>query len=127
MKFSLRGSVFRADCSATDVAPLLEPANFDLAPGAHQAVKVSVTPDKSFEAGRVYGSAVTIAGRYEECVQLRVRVHPSREPCCPVEHGEIPRHIRAHQWFDHFQCEELCFEPVSATRQPAPAPSPKHR
>ena len=118
-KFHLEGRAFRSSCSTTDVMPQLSPASFELAPGAHQAVKVSVTPDATFESERDYESTVTLTGRYVESIHLRVRVHAPDTPCCAIEHGEIPRRIRAHNWFDHFQCEQLCFEPAPQTRQPA--------
>ena len=119
-KFTLRAGAFRADCAATEVMPQLEPASFELAPGAHPVVRISVKVNGSFEPGREYQSTVTIAGRYEDCAQLRLRVHRVRTPCCVIDHGEIPRRIRAHNWFDHFQCEQLCFEPAGQLRQPVP-------
>jgi len=120
VKFHLAGTVFRSACSATDVVPQLTPASFDLAPGEHQSVKVTVAPNATFEPDSDYASTVTVTGRYAEKVHLRLRVHAADSPCCAIDHGEIPRRIRAHHWFDHFQCEQLCFEPVGQTRQPAP-------
>ncbi len=111
-QFSLSGDEFRAASDLSSVKPALNPASFTLQPGESQRVEVSVQVGESMDPDQTYHSEVKIAGRYEQCVRLVVHVRRRLFPNCRVDHGEIPTRIRAHRWYDHFQCEELCFEPV---------------
>lgn len=121
VKISLEAGTFRSDGSDSGVAAKLSPESLTLQPQQTQAVTVTVTPGESFEPNRVYTATVAVNGRYADCAKLRLRVHAADTPVCTLEHGEIPTRIRAHNWFDHFQCEELCYEPVSQRRDPAKA------
>lgn len=122
--FALTAGSFRSSRNNSGVTPQLNPSTFSLAPGESKTVTVSVAVDGEFHADELYESELKIAGRYEQCVRLSLQVRPQRTPHCEVEHGEIPTRIVAHHWYDHFQCEELCFEPVTVGR-PAPKPDTK--
>lgn len=114
VNFGLEASDFTSDQGDSGVAPTMTPENFSLAPGETKKVAVSVQIGKSFDANERYRSEITVRGRYEQCVQLSLYVRRRQTPHCKVDHGEIPKRIVAHHWYDHFQCEELCFEPVKA-------------
>ncbi len=110
--FVLSADSFRSVQENTPVKPQLAPARFLLAPGEMKKVVVTVKVLDALDPNENYQSEVKIAGRYEQCVRLSLFVRKKIEPFCKVEHGEIPTRIVAHHWYDHFQCEELCFEPI---------------
>jgi len=85
------------------------PANSQLAPNASVVLKVSFTAASAFQLGQIYGAELLIHGAYEQCVCLTCEVPCERTEHCEVEQGDLPKRIRAHQWQDHFQCEEPCF------------------
>jgi hypothetical protein len=73
------------------------------------------------QAGAQYVAEVRIVGAYEQCVRLVLDVAakgavvdcgPSR---CEVAAGDLPVRIRAHRWYDHFQCTEPCTELLPRT------------
>lgn len=117
--FNLSADEFRAATDLSTVKPSLAPASFTLQPGDTQRVEVAVQVEESMDPDQTYRTEVKIAGRYEQCVRLVVHVRRKLHPYCKVEHGEIPKRIVAHHWYDHFQCEELCFEPVRQRLQRA--------
>ena len=119
--FSLSADEFRAERDLSTVKPTLNPSSFTLKAGESQRVDVAVQLDESMDPNQTYRTEVKIAGRYEQCVRLIVHLRRKLHPNCKVEHGEIPTRIRAHHWYDHFQCEELCFEPVQRRLQREPA------
>ncbi len=110
--FHFEAETFHGPSGDTGMKPVVEPASAPLAPGQSVVVKVSVAPSNTFETGVAYHGRVLIRGAYEQCVCLALRVEPRSAPHCEVAQGAIPTHVRAHHWYDHFQCEELCFEPV---------------
>lgn len=66
---------------------------------------------KSFGGGN-YHTRIKVAGAYEQFILVYLTVRPHQDYCCSIEQGEIPKHIKAHRWYHHFQCEEPCFEAV---------------
>jgi hypothetical protein len=85
-------------------------------------VEVSATVPDEFVDGD-YVAEVFITGSYEQCVELRLGVVPSQKcppgkpRCfCDVVQGDPPVRIRAHRWYDHFQCTEPCGTRARATR-----------
>ncbi|MBL3591571.1 MAG: hypothetical protein JMN24_17575 [gamma proteobacterium endosymbiont of Lamellibrachia anaximandri] len=110
--FSLSADAFHNDQSNSSIKPELNPASFHLAAGDSITVQVSIDVGNTFVPDDAYESEIRVAGRYEQCVRLGLFVRRRMTPHCRVEQGEIPTRIVAHQWYDHFQCEELCFEPV---------------
>lgn len=121
ISFQLDASDFTSDQGDSGIEPALSPSSFSLAPGATKKVSVSVQVGNGFEANEQYESEIKIRGRYEQCVRLNLYVRRRQTPHCKVEHGEIPRRIVAHHWYDHFQCEELCFEPITQSTGSVPA------
>lgn len=113
--FTITSGTFCANNDNSGITPQFTPASFALAPGETRAVGVIIKAEGSFDPSTTYTSQVKVRGRYEQCVRLKLRVKRKSTPCCSVEHGEIPKHIVAHNWYDHFQCEELCFQPVHRT------------
>ena len=68
-----------------------------------------------------YNAEIVVHGAYEQCVRVRLRVQCKKtcgdEHCtCDVVQGDPPVRIRAHHWYDHFQCTEPCVD--SGRRQP---------
>src|SRR5438105_1314561 len=88
--------------------PKVTPATAVLQPGESISVTAELTVTEPFQAGAVYESEVVITGSYEQCVCLTLCVDPETVCQCSVEQGDPPVRVRAHQWYDHFQCVELC-------------------
>lgn len=116
-QFGLGAKTLSSPDGDTGVAPKLDKNHVTLAPGQEATIHVKIEVGEPFHAHRTYTSEILIRGRYEQCVLVRLDVVPQQRPHCNVEHGEIPTRIRAHQWYDHFQCEEPCFEPIRAKDQ----------
>jgi hypothetical protein len=62
-----------------------------------------------------YEAEIVVRGAYEQCIRVLLRVtrRPSCGPdlphCrCEITQGDPPVRIRAHHWYDHFQCSEPC-------------------
>jgi hypothetical protein len=114
--FALSATPFEGPSGISGASATVSPANIHLNAGGSATVKVEFVVPKTFAAGDAYDAEVRVLGLYEQCVRLRLHVRPV--PHCAVKQGEIPTHIRAHRWYEHFQCEELCFEPAHAVRHP---------
>jgi hypothetical protein len=122
--FTFQAGSFQGSSGDTGVVPTLSPAAATLKPNESVVVGVGLEVGESFQPGQDYDSEVLIRGAYEQCVTLKLHVQPARATHCEVRQGEIPTRIRAHHWYDHFQCEELCFEPV--TQRPPGTDNPTH-
>jgi hypothetical protein len=111
--FTIAATPFQGPDGATAVTASIAPASVSL--NANQSATIAVDLDVSnvFDVGSNYSAEVTLTGQYEQCVELRLCVRPTRTHHCDVRQGDIPTHIRAHRWYDHFQCEEPCFEPAT--------------
>jgi hypothetical protein len=59
-----------------------------------------------------YKTKILVAGAYEQCVCVTLQVQDKQYCECHITQGEIPTHTHTHNWYDHFQCEEPCFEPA---------------
>lgn len=59
-------------------------------------------------AGPLEDAEVLIQGAFVQRVCMKLHAHPIRVAHCTVEQGDPPVRIRAHQWWDHFQCTEPC-------------------
>ena len=96
----------------------LEPVSLSLAAGQSGHVNASFTvPDAP--RGE-YHAEIVVKGAYEQCVCVTLKVQCEKtcgEECCTCEvvQGDPPVRIRAHHWYDHFQCTEPCRDPQ---RQP---------
>lgn len=88
--------------------PTVTPTTVFLQSGESISVKAELTVTELFQVGTVYDSEVVITGAYEQCVCLTLCVDPESVCHCSVEQGDPPVRVRAHQWYDHFQCVEPC-------------------
>ncbi len=90
----------------------LQPSSLVLKPGESGISMASITVPEKTPAGDYYAE-ILVRGQYEQCVRVALTVRSTRQCICEVAQGEIPVRIRAHRWYDHFQCIEPCFEPIS--------------
>jgi hypothetical protein len=97
------------------------PATATLQPGQSIVVSATFTPTSAFQVGETYESEMLIRGGYEQCVCFSLAVVSEQHTHCEVEQADPPLHIKAHHWYDHFQCVEPCF-PLHR-REPDPAQS----
>jgi hypothetical protein len=111
--FAIGAGPFQGPSGNTGVSVSPAPAAVNLPANQSTTIVVTFQVPATFTAGSIYSSEMTVTGLYEQCVKvtLRVRATPP-EPHCDVKQGEIPKRIRAHHWYEHFQCEEPCFEPA---------------
>lgn len=113
--FQFAATTLKSGGDDSGVSPKLQPASAILKPGESVLVAVGISLSQGFETGRTYTGEITIRGVYEQCVRVSVDVQPQARPHCDVQQGEMPMRVRAHHWYDHYQCEEPCFEPVGRT------------
>ena len=116
ISYSLAATPLESCEGPTETTPQLEPNSGRVAPGESLHVQVLLTADKSWRRGDTYESEIKIRGKYERCVCVHVEVACTQEACCKVEMGEIPKSVHADNWTKHFQCTELCFEPIDSPR-----------
>lgn len=95
----------------TDEVVTVEPNKKVLLPEQSLKAKVSFTIPKDFGGG-IYKTRIKVAGAYEQYILICLNVKAQQDCCCAFDQGEIPTHIKKHEWFNHFQCEEQCFEPI---------------
>jgi hypothetical protein len=89
----------------------LNPAHLELSGGAADFVKASMTIPDKFPVGR-YQTKILVIGAYEQYIDVELRVCSQQDRILEVAQGDIPVHIKAHRWYDHFQCVEPCFPPA---------------
>jgi hypothetical protein len=107
--------------AGTIAALTVTPAQLTLAPGRSGLAQGTLTVPETAAEGR-YEGEILIRGAYEQCVCVQVKVRGTRKctcgqrvcrcgrQCCMCEvvQGDPPVRIRAHYWYDHFQCTERC-------------------
>ncbi len=109
--FSLEATPF----PCTDKKVAITPDSKNLAPGETLKAVISFTIPEEL-AGSTFSVAVKIKGKYEQYLKIVLCVKPRQHCCTSVEQGEIPKHIKAHHWYHHFQCEEPCFDALPDKR-----------
>lgn len=85
------------------------PPNATLQPGQSTFITAQFTPTAAFQPGETYHAEVLIQGAYEQCVCFQFTPIREGHAECEVAQGDPPTRLRAHQWYDHFQCSEPCF------------------
>jgi hypothetical protein len=99
----------------------LEPASLSL-PAGHSGVVNGTFTVPKVDTGD-YESEILVQGAYEQCVRVILKIR-SEKTCgddrctCEVVQGDPPVRIRAHHWYDHFQCTEPCVERRGNDRDP---------
>jgi hypothetical protein len=110
--YALDATDFRQGKHSIGIKPTLTPQSVTVPAGQSTTVKVEVTVEKEFSVGQAFESDVRIRGLYDRYVRLILHVEKCCDEICEFDHGEIPTRIQADDWYRHFQCTELCFEPV---------------
>jgi len=91
----------------------VSPGTATVAPNTSVNVAVSFSVPADFQSGSQYTAEFRVYGAYEQCVCIILRIEPPTSCAperCEVRAGDIPVRIRAHNWYDHFQCIEPCTE-----------------
>lgn len=98
---------------------MVAPASATLPAGGSVAVTVELNVAEGFHPGGRYTGEVRLDGAYEQCVCLILEVESPVVNRLRVEQGDPPLRLRAHRWYDHFQCAESC-----VVSRPAPTIPP---
>lgn len=114
--FTLAATAFQGPSGDTSITVSISPSSVNLGPNQSATVALGLDVSDKFVAGDSYSAELTVAGQYEQCVRLQLDVLATLGHHCDLQQGDIPTHIRAHRWYDHFQCEEPCFEAASLQR-----------
>jgi hypothetical protein len=111
--FSLQPTPFVGP-AASPGTMTVAPTTLTLQPGQTGSVNATFSvpnvPDAEYDAELVIHGAYTQA----VCVRLVIRcdkVAGAERVTCEVSQVDRPVRIRAHQWYDHFQCVEPCVLP----------------
>lgn len=104
----------------TEEAVKVTPDKKTLGPDESVMAVVSFTIPDTFTTfgGSTYRTRITVAGKYEQYIEVCLTVRPQQACSCHIEQGEIPKRIKAKHWYHHFQCEEDCFPPAGKGVQP---------
>ena len=86
----------------------VSPPTAHLNAGERVVVTLALQLNPYVKAGQQHEAEVTLRGAYEQCVRVRLRICDDAAAHCEVEQGDPPVRVRAHRWYDHFQCEEPC-------------------
>lgn len=108
------------DADGTIAKIVFEPDILRLNAGETGTVKASMCVPSEFEHGKYY-TEILVKGAYEQCIKVSLDIQCEEQCVCEISQGEIPQRVRAHRWYDHFQCVEPCFEP-SDEKQPPKVP-----
>ncbi|MDP9106609.1 MAG: hypothetical protein M3N49_11840 [Candidatus Eremiobacteraeota bacterium] len=96
-------------CGSSSALFAFTPAALTLAAGASGYTVASLTIPVTFAKGE-YQDEIIVTGAYEQCVgvELEVGCEEMRSAKAEVVQLDAPFRIRAHRWYDHFQCVEPC-------------------
>jgi hypothetical protein len=123
--FHLSSTAFAGPAGGGKAAIDLAPTSLQLAGGMSGVVEASfAVPDEM--APGAYEAEILVRGAYEQCVRVLLCVTrkpgcgPDLPQCCRCEitQGDPPIRIRAHHWYDHFQCSEPCVTPTRKVDNP---------
>lgn len=89
----------------------VSPDKQTLAPDESVNVVVSFTNPAAM-AGGCYQTRIRLAGAYEEDILVSLEVRARQHCHSHIEQGEMPRKVRAHHWYHHFQCTHDCYPAV---------------
>ena len=89
----------------------ITPDSMNLGPGQTGGAQAFYTVPDGLATG-TYKTEILVAGAYEQCITVTLHVHDQQHCECHLVQGEIPVRIRAHRWYEHFQCVERCFKPA---------------
>jgi hypothetical protein len=97
-----------AGAEGTLAALVVTPDSAMLSPGQSVAVRLQLQHSETLNPGQHYKAALVVRGFYDQ--RLHVHSHVERDPSGHVEvdQGDAPTYLRAHHWYDHFQCTLDC-------------------
>lgn len=98
------------------------PPTVTLPAGGSAVVEASVALPENLATGSYQGE-ILVVGAYEQWICVKLTVQGEQHCHCEVVQGDPPVRLRAHHWYDHFQCAEPCAppRPVPGAETPHPA------
>lgn len=97
----------------------IEPKEVSIAAGEQATVQLSLLGSVKLHPGQHYHADLTLRGSCDQRVRLHAYVQADPAAHSEVEQGELPTRVRAHHWYHHFQCTELCAKPPRTDKSPA--------
>lgn len=80
----------------------------DLGPAESTMIDLRMLNTQALRPGQEYQCELVVRGFHEQRLAVRCMVHQDPNGYVEVSQGELPTRIRAHHWYDHFQCTEPC-------------------
>jgi len=105
--FTLTPTAFTGRGNPATVAAV-SPGSFTLGAGQTQVATATLTVTPDFLEGQSYEGEIRVQGAYEQGICITLRVQGDDAYQVSVSQGDPPVRIRAHRWYDHFQCVESC-------------------
>jgi hypothetical protein len=84
------------------------PSSLRLGADQSSVVRLELVDTASLSPSQTYECDLVVKGFYSQRIAIVTSV--LADASCPVlvELGDPPTHVRAHHWYDHFQCTEPC-------------------
>jgi hypothetical protein len=77
-------------------------------PRGHAVLHVRLQNTAALSPGQDYHAALSIDGLTRERVPITCVIKQDPAAHAEVSQGDFPTHLRAHHWYDHFQCTVPC-------------------
>ncbi|MGR8931912.1 MAG: COG1470 family protein [Gammaproteobacteria bacterium] len=87
---------------------VVEPAQATLQPGQAVTLNLRVAVDQKSSLAACYTGELVIHGGWEQCLKLLLDVSAGCDCVVEIQHGDPGVKVRAHQWYEHYQCTEPC-------------------
>ena len=85
----------------------LEPQALLIDPGESKTARLELDDSLALSPGR-YSTSLRATGLTAPEIRLRCEACPDPSAQFELEQGEPPTRVRAHHWYDHFQCTDSC-------------------
>jgi hypothetical protein len=86
----------------------LSAARIELEPGGHGVVRLQLSNSAALGPTQRYHAALSIEGGRVPRIPISLIIKPDPHAHVEVSQGDFPTRLRAHHWYDHFQCSLPC-------------------
>jgi hypothetical protein len=97
-----------AGAESTPAILVVTPDSAMLSPGQSTAARMQLQHSEALNPGQHYKAALVIRGFYDQRVHVHCHVERDSSGHVEIQQADAPTRIRAHHWYDHFQCTVDC-------------------